>query len=96
MKENPFKELTDGWMAIYQRKFDGKYVFDGGRDGKAVKKLLETGLTVPRLLEMAEKAWDLSDKFLAGHSTTIHGFMNYFNQIQAQLSKTSVPVWDRY
>jgi hypothetical protein len=71
-----------GWCDNYKSKFGCDYKMEGGRDGKAVKKLLSMGITMIDLLEIAKKAWNKIPDFECRQSVTIHGFYERFNQIQ--------------
>ena len=75
-----------GWTEGFKKQFGFDYVVDGGRDGKAVKELLRTGILRIDLLEIAKKAWSNQKAFSCRQSSTIHGFHSYFNQIRAELN----------
>lgn len=93
------QEFTEGWVSRYKEKFGTNYLFDGGKDGKAVKELNKTGKTVEELLELAMTVWNLAgkDEWLAKTCYTIAGFKSQFNRVQAM--KTSMangdgkPLW---
>lgn len=87
--------FIDGWVQNFKTKFGFDYVFDGGRDGKAVKELMRMGILRIDLLEIAKKAWTraggLPKAFNCEQASTIHGFKSYFNQIQVELKNGSTP-----
>jgi hypothetical protein len=80
--------FIEQWHDSYLEHFGRKYVFAGGKDGKAVKVLLKAKIPVASLIETALKAWELQgrDKWLADWATTIAGFASKINEI---LIKTS-------
>lgn len=73
-----------GWCENFKSRFQVDYKVDGGRDGKAVKELLSMNVLRIDLLEIAKKAW-LSDSFNCRQAQTIHGYRNYFNQINLEV-----------
>lgn len=78
-----------GWTQNFTAKFGFAYVFEGGRDGKAVKDLLRTNILSIDLLEIAKQAWDRAGQspkaFNCEQASTIHGFQNHLNQIRTEL-----------
>lgn len=62
------KKAIELWCEAYKKKFGVPYVFDGGKDGRAVKELLQTGITPQDLVSLAEKAWSYSTGIHAGRS----------------------------
>lgn len=81
--------FIDGWVQNFKAQFGFDYEFDGGRDGKAVRDLLRMSILRIDLLEIAKKAWLRGSQppksFNCEQASTIHGFRNYFNQIQVEL-----------
>lgn len=81
--------FIDGWVQNFKAQFGFEYSFDGGRDGKAVRDLLRMSILRIDLLEIAKKAWLRGSQppksFNCEQASTIHGFRNYFNQIQVEL-----------
>jgi hypothetical protein len=79
------RRWTDRFQAVHGRP----YVFQGGKDGKAVKTLLaSSGLKPDELMAIAEKAWGSTgrDFFHCQAAVTISGFASRINEIQDELS----------
>ena len=74
-----------GWTDNFKAHFGFEYVFDGGRDGKAVKALLSTKILRFELLEIAKQAWKHQHTFACKQASTIHGFCNNLNPIRTEL-----------
>lgn len=82
------RELTDAWCVAYKRAHGRDYVFAGSKDAQAAKRLLDTGLTVIQLLDIAKAAWAAQDqrgKFWSKHAASISGFAARFNDIRNEL-----------
>ena len=79
------KAFIQGWVENFKAQFGHDYVFDGGRDAKAVKELLKTGILRIDLLEIAKKAWPLQNCFACRMASTIHGFNDKLNQIRIDI-----------
>lgn len=93
-EKNPGHKLfADGWCESYEREFGVKYPFDGSKDGKAIKELLEEfSFSVPEMLSVAQKAWrKRSDKFSqAGRrSGSIHDFRHAYSAISTEVMVSS-------
>lgn len=90
---NEHSAFIDGWVQNFKAKFGFDYVFDGGRDGKAVRELLRMQILRIDLLEIAKSAWSRAGQspkaFNCEQASTIHGFKSYFNQIQVELKNGS-------
>ena len=86
---SPHGGFIQAWGQAYKAKFGYEYAFDGGRDGKAVKALLQINVPTSEVLEIATLAWDRSVKppraFGCEQASTIHGFQEQFNKIRAEL-----------
>lgn len=82
--------FIDGWVQNFKAQFGFDYVFDGGRDGKAVRELLRMGIQRIDILELAKNAWKRGKQspksFNCEQASTIHGFKGYFNPIRVELS----------
>ena len=89
---NTHKELIDRWCAAYQERFKSPYVFQGGKDGVAVKKLLASGIDVDSAIANAKRAWDLPrfPKFwnCNTQASTLAGFVGAYSKIVVELSNT--------
>ena len=74
------------WSDEYKRINGVDYVFNGGRDGKAVKKLLSTGNSASALIREATAAWvRFKSPFLRQRASTVHGFADALNEIRCEL-----------
>lgn len=49
--------LIERWCEEFEKRFGTKYVFQGGKDGVAVKRLLEAGITPDKAISTAMAAW---------------------------------------
>lgn len=89
---NTHKELIDRWCVAYQERFKSPYVFQGGKDGTAVKKLLASGIDVDSAISNAKRAWDLPilPKFwnCNTQASTLAGFVGAYSKIVVELSNT--------
>jgi hypothetical protein len=86
------RELTDAWCVAYERAFLRKYHFAGIKDSQAAKRLLDTGLSVLELLEVAKAAWAAQEergKFWSKHAASLAGFSARFNDIRNELQPAS-------
>jgi hypothetical protein len=82
------REFTDAWCVAYERHFQTKYVFNKGRDPNAAKVLLESGLKIDKLLDIAKAAW-AAQTFWAKQAASIVGFASRFNEIRNELQLPS-------
>ena len=94
------QQLIAGWGEAFQAHFGFAYAFAGGRDAKAVKALLATGIPQADLLRIAKSAWVRSGKppksFNCEQAATLAGFQNYLNQIRAELKNGNQPFSRHY
>jgi len=75
------------WQAGYEKKFKRAYKFNGGRDGKAVKELLdEPGATADDLMDVVARAWRNTAGYWCQRLTDIHQLATHFNEIQFELN----------
>jgi phage replication O-like protein O len=82
------QELISKWCEGYQKHFSRAYKFMGGRDGKAAKELIKTGLTPDGIMLVAEKAWRNQVGFFCKSAVTLHGLNDRWNEIQAELDNS--------
>jgi hypothetical protein len=80
------KAFIDGWTENFKAQFGFDYAFDGGRDAKAVKDILKSGILRIDLLEIAKSAWKNQSNFACRQASTIHGFRNNLNPIRTELT----------
>lgn len=87
--KNPsaFTSFIRAWELAFQQSFKEPYIFKKQRDGFAVNALIKLqGYTVESLVEVAKKAWAITDErkgwHCVHHSRTIHGFQTYFTEIR--------------
>ena len=85
------KAFIEGWAQNFKKHFGFEYVFDGAKDGKAVKEILGTGILRIDLLEISKKSWSNQSLFACKQASTIHGFRHYLNQIRTELNNLSKP-----
>lgn len=90
MKTNPNHQLTiDLWVQAFEQRFKLKYLFAGGRDGRAVKQLLALGLTPEQIVRTAERAWSAPQgpKFwnCNNRASTLSDFAAALNKINIEL-----------
>lgn len=85
---SPHKAFIETWCQMYEQAFGDKYVFHGGRDGAAVKRLLETGMEPDKLVSLAVKAWGRAS-FNCKQSTSITGFASRINEIRHEFRMLS-------
>lgn len=81
--ESEHREFIKDWTEAYKAKWQVDYAFQAGRDGIAVKKLLQLR---PRkdLIAIAQTAWN-GTTFECKRAQTIHGFLHSFNEINLQV-----------
>jgi hypothetical protein len=73
------------WSELYQQQFGRAYSFCGGKDGAAVKRLLNsTGKTPEELVAAATRAWGRAE-FNCEKAVSIAGFAGRYNEIMAEL-----------
>ncbi len=75
------------WGDAYPEHHAGcEYVFQGAKDGQAVKALLQTSkLTPGELMETAKAAWGKPTGFQCKMAASICGFNSKFNEIRHEL-----------
>lgn len=96
-------EFINRWAVEFKAFFGFDYLFAGGRDGNAVKRLIALGVPVETMLDLAKYAWSKVDRFPFKNSATISGFAFAFNDIRVQHrratqpepEKPSIPPWKR-
>ena len=86
------QEMIDLWCRAYEEHFKSKYVFAGGKDGKAVKTLLGAGIKPTEAIEIARQAWAApkTRQFwnCDTQSAQLHRFVAAYNAIVAELANT--------
>lgn len=89
-KSSPHAEFVRLWHEAYPLVFARKYAFQHGKDGAAVKRLVEsTGMTPAELILQAKYAWGRMNQFNCKFAASISGFSSRYNEIMAEIS---VPV----
>lgn len=93
----PAKEVTQHiqfvelWTTAYKVKFGLDYIFSGGKDGQAVKRLLTTTRKTPvELMAIVGAAWQKTGRgfWACEKLITICFFSSQYNQIQNELKCT--------
>lgn len=77
------KEFIQWWTEQFEAKFKSKYLFQGGKDGMAVKRLL-TAFSLDELKAKVVMGWDMADRKDFSVRTicmTISGFSSMVNQL---------------
>lgn len=93
IKPGDHKRTIEMWVDAYQKWFKHPYRFDGARDGLAVKKMLEDGLTPEMIIEKAQQAWSTANvsrkEFwnCKNQSKTLHLFNFAYNKIVAEVQE---------
>lgn len=85
-KQHP--KFIDLWTKSFKSKFGRDYVFNGGRDARAVKDMLSaTKHTAEYLADLAWRAWQCRGKqfWNCEKAITIHYFAAHLNEIMAEL-----------
>lgn len=83
-------KFIEGYCNLYRQHFKEPYIFAGGKDGTAVKRLLGAGVSVDRAIDVAGQAfarsgypWDMA--------SSIAGFVGAWSIIVAALAKRPEP-----
>ena len=85
------------WTESYATELGTVYAFQSGKDGKAVKTLLEqTKKTPEELVEIAKCAWRKTDGFWSKMAASITGFNSKFNEISAEVRKSKPQTESKY
>lgn len=84
-KPSEHTAFVKAWADAYEEVFGDPYIFAGGKDGSAVKRLLKTGVPVPELLAIARAAWGRNQLFNCKQAASIAGFAGRLNDIRAEL-----------
>lgn len=87
---NLHAEFFERWKTEYPKAHNGEaYVFQGAKDGSAVKRLITSGLTLDHLFRIANNAWARSDLFNCKQAASIAGFAARINDIRAELNQAT-------
>lgn len=81
-------QFMEIWQKSYKAKFGRDYVFNGPRDGKALKELLSaTKMSAEALADLAWRAWKCKGRqyFNCEKSVTIHYFASHLNEVMSEL-----------
>lgn len=79
------------WHDEYLKVFRRKYVFGGGKDGAALKRLLSAADTpASRLVELAKACWFLNSHpfYHCQRAVTIAYFASHYNELMAELTRS--------
>lgn len=85
------RELIEAWANAYREVFRANYVFGGGKDGSAVKRLIATGMTPGEVVQLARAAWRIRDRrgmFYAKMAVTISGLACRINEIRDEVGRS--------
>lgn len=86
------REFIELWTESFEMQFGRKYVFQGGKDGQALKRLIAAAkMSAGELMRVATLAWVQKGKLFwnCEKAVTICDFCSRFNQIVAELSRFS-------
>lgn len=81
-------DFIDLWTKSYEAKFKRAYVFNGGRDGRAVKDVLSaTKMSASVLADLAWRAWHSKGRefWNCERAITIAYFASHLNEIVSEL-----------
>lgn len=84
------QEFIDGYCRLYQLHFGGPYLFNGGKDGSAVKRFLDYGFPVAEALEILADSFTRTGYPYDG-TVTIAGFVCQWPRLLAERAKRSKP-----
>lgn len=76
-----FSEFIAYFSAQYEAKHGKKYLFMGGRDGKAVKRLLSVTASLEELQDLTDRFFKSSDEFIRKSSYTIGTFESVLGKL---------------
>lgn len=83
---SPKRQLTDAWMAAYEKFHGVKYLFQGAKDGLAADKLLKLDLPVEKIIEIARAAWENPEGFNCKQASELARFAACFNAIRTEIT----------
>ena len=85
----PHQEVADIWTSLFKMQFNMPYLFQGSRDGKAIKDMLKLGLSPGEISELALAAWNApqTPKFWRCNykSKTLSDFAQNLNLIRIEV-----------
>jgi hypothetical protein len=84
------QEFIDGYCRLYQLHFGGPYMFQGGKDGTAVKRFLAYGFPVKEALDVLQDAFTRTG-FPYDGTATIAGFVSMWPHLIAARAKREKP-----
>lgn len=89
-KTSDRQEFIDGYCSLYESHFGGPYLFNGAKDGLAVKRFLDYGFPVPKALEILADSFTRTGYPYDG-ATTIAGFVSQWPRLLAEKAKRDKP-----
>ncbi len=90
-----YTPFVEQWVKLYAAHFGEPYVMNGGRDGKQLSQFLKTAphLSLERMCDVAQRGWteQETNPFCKAckASVTICGYVTRWNEITAELARTS-------
>ena len=78
--------MIEYFSEAYKHKYDIKYPFVGGRDGKAVKNLL-SGYNIDFIKELIDWYFDTDDEWINEHGRSLSMLVNQINKFVSQKNK---------
>lgn len=95
MKTTDRQEFIEGYCKLYELHFGGPYLFNGGKDGKAVKRFLDYGFPVAEALEILADSFTRTGYPYDG-TATIAGFVSMWPHLLARRAKQSIKQVSRF
>lgn len=90
MKSTDRQEFIDGYCRLYELHFGGKYMFQGAKDGNAIKRFLDYGYPVNEALEILQDSFTRTG-FPYDGTTTIASFVSMWPHLLAAKAKRDKP-----
>jgi hypothetical protein len=86
VKTTDRQEFIDGYCKLYEQHFGGPYLFNGGKDGSAVKRFLAYGYPVNQALDILSDAFTRTGYPYDG-AVTMAGFVAMWPRLLAENAK---------
>lgn len=80
------EQFISEYCRLYELHFGGRYLFNGGKDGSAVKRFLDYGFPVEEAMEILADAFTRTGYPFDG-CTTIAGFVSNWPRLLAERAK---------
>lgn len=87
---NNHKEFINGYCQLYEQHFGGPYLFCGGKDGAAVKRLLSSHVPISEALNILKDSFTRTG-YPWDRTVTIAGFVSVWPVLVAERAKRANP-----